>query len=181
MYETERLLVRNFMPEDAEQCMESWGKDKKLGRYIISYPMQDISQMRDFVEIMSKQENAWVIVEKKSKCIVGYITIDITYESLKIGELGYVIGEKYQGNGYSYEAIKKILHNYFEVKNLYLVEAKYNESNIGSGKILNKLGFKKEAILRGRRIDGISKERNNMVICSITKDEFEQKKSDWYN
>lgn len=61
---------------------------------------------------------------------------------------------------------------YFRERDLYLVEARYNASNIASSKVLDRLGFKKEAILRGRRMDGITMERNDMVVCSLTKEEF---------
>lgn len=172
MFETERLLIRNFVPEDAASCMESWGRDVNLGRYILSYPMKDPEQMKSFAEFMSKQRNAWLLMEKKSRDAVGYVTVDIPYEILKIGEVGYVIGEKYQGNGYAAEALRFLLHMYFTERDLYLVEARYNASNIASSKVLDRLGFRKKAVLRGRRMDGITMERNDMVVCSLTKEEF---------
>lgn len=174
MYETDRLIMRHFLPDDVEKCMESWGKDTNLGRYIIGYPMMDIVQMKNFVEGMSKQKNAWVLVEKESNDIVGYVTFDIPYEPLKVGEVGYVIGEKYQGNKYSYEALKYLLHIYFTEYGLYLIEAKYNASNKASEQILQRLGFKKEAVLRGRRMNFLTGERNDMVICSIDRKEMDK-------
>ena len=30
MLETNRLLIRNFVAEDAHSCLEGWGKDKGL-------------------------------------------------------------------------------------------------------------------------------------------------------
>ncbi len=38
MFETNRLLIRNFVTEDTHSCLEGWGKDKKLGKYILGYP-----------------------------------------------------------------------------------------------------------------------------------------------
>lgn len=157
MYETDRLIMRHFLPDDVEKCMESWGKDTNLGRYIIGYPMTDIVQMKNFVEGMSKQKNAWVLVEKESNDIVGY-----------------VIGEKYQGNKYSYEALKYLLQIYFTEYGMYLIEAKYNASNKASEQILQRLGFKKEAVLRGRRMNFLTGERNDMVICSIDRKEMDK-------
>lgn len=157
MYETDRLIMRHFLPDDVEKCMESWGKDTNLGRYIIGYPMTDIVQMKNFVEGMSKQKNAWVLGEKESNDIVGY-----------------VIGEKYQGNKYSYEALKYLLQIYFTEYGMYLIEAKYNASNKASEQILQRLGFKKEAVLRGRRMNFLTGERNDMVICSIDRKEMDK-------
>lgn len=172
-YETDQLLIRHFLLDDAEMCMESWGKDVNLGKYIINYPMKEISQMKKFVRGMSEQINCWLLIEKKRNEIVGYITIDIPYEPLKVGEVGYIIGEKYQGNKYSYEALKCLLHVYFTDFDLDLIEAKYNSSNKASASILHRLGFKQEALLRDRRMNFLTGEKSDMVICSITKNEFE--------
>lgn len=141
------LIIDIFIhPRNLKSVWKAGGKDTNLGRYIIGYPMTDIVQMKNFVEGMSKQKNAWVLVEKESSDIVGYVTFDIPYEPLKVGEVGYVIGEKY---------------------GLCLIEAKYNASNKASEQILQRLGFKKEAVLRGRRMNFLTGERNDMVICSI--------------
>lgn len=172
MLETERLIIRNFISEDSEKCFESWGKDKDLGQYIIPYPMSDVSQMESLVSSMEKNKNAWVLEEKVTGNLIGYITVDIPYDVLKIGELGYVIAEKYQHCGYAYEALTCVIKKYLCEDDLYLLEAKYNENNIASAKLLHKLGFQIEASLRGRRIDLISGKRNNMIVCSITKDEL---------
>jgi len=67
MMKTERLLIRNFTQDDAETCFQSWGQDKELGKYIISYPMKDIQQMRNYVAELSENENAWIITDKKTK------------------------------------------------------------------------------------------------------------------
>ena len=56
-----------------------------------------------------------------------------------------------------------------------MLEAKYNISNMASGNLLKKLGFQIDGELRNRRIDVVSGERKNLVICSITKGELELK------
>lgn len=57
-----------------------------------------------------------------------------------------------------------------------MIEAKVNDKNIASRNLLHKLGFLEEAELRNRRMDLITGERCNLVIYSITKDEYKQKK-----
>lgn len=171
MLETERLRIRNFVSEDSKSCFESWGEDKNLGKYIILYPMSDVSQMESLVNSLVNNKNAWILEEKITGNVIGYITVDIPYELLKVGELGYVIAEKYQHCGYAYEALTCIIKRYLYEEELYLLEAKYNENNIASSKLLNKLGFQVEASLRGRRIDRHSGERDNLIVCSLTKDE----------
>lgn len=60
----------------------------------------------------------------------------------------------------------------FQKEGLYLIEAKYNENNIASGKLLERLHFVKEGVLRDRRIDCFTKERCNMVVCSLKQSEW---------
>ena len=172
MFETERLIIRNFDVTDYNNCFESWGIDSGLGKFIIFYPMNDIAQMELLVNSLAKNKDAWIIEKKETGNIIGYITVDIPYDKLKIGEIGYVIAEKYQHCGYAYEALSCIVKKYLFEKELYMLEAKYNETNIASCKLLNKLGFQFEASLRGRRIDGLTGKRNDLVICSITRDEL---------
>lgn len=170
--ETARLRMRNFRESDIGPCWESWGQDESLGRYIVSYPMGDIWQMRDLVQGFLTNTDAWVIEDKGSEKIVGYVTVDIPYRQLGVGEIGYVIGEKYQRQGYAFEAIHSILTEYLVHEGLYMIEAKCNETNHASLQLLEKTGFQVDARLRGRRMDLLTGERNALVVMSITQKEF---------
>lgn len=170
--ESTRLLLRNFMEEDTKSCFENFGKDKNPGRFIPLFPMKDIFEMERFVKMLIPNQNAWILIEKSIRQAVGYITVDIPYPQLKIGEIGYVIGEKFQKNGYASEAINSILHEYLLNRDLYMIEAKYNEHNAASANLLGKMGFHQDGRLRDRRIDLVSGNRSDLMICSITKDEY---------
>lgn len=172
--QTKRLLLRNFRENDANECFESWGQDQLLGKYIVLYPMKEIGQMEQFVRSLSVNEDAWVIMSKESESIVGYVTIDIPYEQLGVGEIGYVIGKKYQQHGYAFEAVNCVLKEYLINRNMHLIEAKVNETNTASMKLLEKLGFQMDGRLRDRRIDLQSGNRNDLIIYSITREELLQ-------
>lgn len=83
-----------------------------------------------------------------------------------------VIGERFQNKGYAFEALQCIIKEYLMKRDMYMLEAKYNISNLASGNLLKKLGFQLDGELRNRRIDIASGERKNLVICSITKEDF---------
>ena len=171
-YETERLCIRHFDPVDVDSCYQGWGRDEQLGKFILGYPMTK-ETMKSFVMAMAENENTWVIAEKESGQCIGYITVDIPYPQLAIGEIGYVIGEHFQRKGYAYEAVSELLLIYLEEKSLYMMEAKYNSNNISSEKLLKKLGFVTDGILRNRRIDLQTGQRCDLVVCSICRDEYE--------
>ena len=171
-YETERLCIRHFDSVDADSCYKGWGQDEQLGKFILGYPMNK-ETMKSFVMTMAENENAWVIVEKKSGQCIGYMTVDIPYPQLAIGEIGYVIGEHFQRKGYAYEAVSELLRIYFKEKSMYMMEAKYNVNNVSSEKLLKKLGFVTDGILRHRRIDLQTGQRCDLVVCSLCWDEYE--------
>jgi len=169
---TDRLILRCFSTEDTKNCFKNWGSDEVTGKYFLHLPVTSVDDMEQLIKIYSVNEYMWAIVEKSSGNIIGNVSINIQYESLKIGELAYLLGSKWWGKGYANETIKAILQYVFVKKELHLIEAKYNENNLNSTKLLNKLGFKYDGTLRDRRIDKYTGERNALVICSIIKDEF---------
>lgn len=170
--ETDRLILRHFCEDDSADCYKNFGEDKKLSQFIAIFPVKDSNEMKMWIRKWSNNLHIWAVVEKKILQPIGYIAIDIPYPQLQIGEIGYVIGEKFQHFGYALEAVSCILKEYFINQNLYLIEAKYNESNTASGKLLERLGFQKECSLRGRRIEPQTKKRTNLCICSITQEEY---------
>ena len=70
------------------------------------------------------------------------------------GELAYWIGEEFWGNGYATEAAQAILRFAFDEKKYHKVFARYFHSNQASGRVMQKLGMKKEGIF----IDHVKKE-----------------------
>lgn len=97
-----------------------------------------------------------------------YYTFDIPYQELRIGEIGYVIGEKWHGKGYGTEAVKKMISEYLSKDRLYFIEAKCNIDNKPSLNLLEKVGFIKDGVLRKRRIDKNTGEYRDLVVYSIT-------------
>ena len=174
MIRTTRLNLRNFEITDTENCYNNWGQDISLGKFIAYYPMKSIQEMESFISAMVNNKDSWVIC-LKDETPIGYISMDIPYPQLGVGEIGYVIGEKFQRNGYAREAVSAVAKEYLINRDLYLIEAKCNEDNKVSQILLNKIGFLEEARLRDRRIDFDSGIRKDVLIYSITKKSFGSK------
>lgn len=74
--------------------------------------------------------------------IVGRVNLtDIKQEPFKKAELGYRIGEVYQGKGYATSAVKLILKQANQSHKLHRIEAGTSPQNIGSQIVLIKNGF----------------------------------------
>ena len=68
MLETNRLLIRNFVAEDTHSCLEGWGKDKELGKYILGYPAEE-KQMEAFVDAWSKKKMHGLFWKKRVRVV----------------------------------------------------------------------------------------------------------------
>jgi ribosomal-protein-alanine N-acetyltransferase len=74
--------------------------------------------------------------------IVGRVNLtEIIQEPFKKAELGYRIGEVYQGKGYATSAVKLILREAKQSHKLHRIEAGTSLQNIGSQIVLIKNGF----------------------------------------
>ena len=170
--ETNRLIIRSFTIDDVEKCYTNWGQDDSLGKYLIMFPMQSISEMTNLISGFIGNPNVWLMEEKSSHEPIGYVSVDIPYDILGIGEIAYLLGEKYQHRGYALEAMEAVIAYLFMERKLYMIEAKYNEDNIASGNLLKRLGFQVDGILRDRRIDRETGKRSSLVVCSITQNDY---------
>lgn len=83
-----------------------------------------------------------------------------------------LIGEKsYWGKGYAGEALKMLLDYVFNERGLHRIMALVLESNIQSVKMLVKLGYRQEGVLRHSVYK--NGRYNNQVILSILKEDFD--------
>ncbi|MBI4248271.1 MAG: GNAT family N-acetyltransferase [Elusimicrobia bacterium] len=66
-----------------------------------------------------------------------------------VGELGYAIAPRHQGNGYAAEAVKKVIDVAFQSFGAHRVQATCWVRNRPSARVLRKAGLRKEGTLRG--------------------------------
>lgn len=180
--ETDRLLLRRFVPEDIEQSFHNWASDVNSSTYFACYPHREIADTEKMLSdwMKSYEDNCtyiWAIEAKEDKTVIGNITANASYPSLEMCEIGYILGSAWWNKGYAREALEEVLNYLFLHEGFYLVEAKYNITNTASGKLLNKVGMRQDGILRDRRRDKITGERNDLVICSMLKREYEDKRA----
>lgn len=82
-------------------------------------------------------------------------------------EIGYWIGERFSGNGYITEAVKRIARFAFEDLNAQRVEIRCDDTNIKSARVAERAGFALEGILRNDCRDAAGDLRNTRVYSQI--------------
>jgi len=149
--ETERLVVREWEPEDAGAAFAVCG-DAEVMRYIgDGRPWADMRQSHEWIgrgreAYAARGWGRWAVVEKAGGEVVGSCGFGLPSDASEV-EFGYVFGRAHWGKGYATEAARACLRYGFERLGFDEVIASVDPLNLPSAKVLEKVGFE----LRGLR------------------------------
>lgn len=175
--ETERLLLRKGTINDASEVYENYGKDPLVSKYVIWNKHKDIN---DAINLMKKWEESydeltsykWLVVEKKSKKVIGSITAVKVDSSNKTVALGYCFGSKWWNKGFATECLREVIKFFFEQVNVETIYANHLVDNIASGKVMKNAGMIYEGTLRNRMIDKNTKKPMGLDTYSIIRGDY---------
>lgn len=138
MYEMERNELVYFYEEDEEPSKEQVHK---------AYSKR-INSMKK-----SKDEYFILLISTHAEGNpVGQVNIQLNWEEIREWEIGYALHPDYWGNGYASEAAKLLIENIFKNFNAHKVVAFCNGNNKKSANLLERIGMKRDGVLReGRR------------------------------
>ena len=140
--ETERLVLRPWREDDAEECYR-YAKDPRVGP-IAGWPVHtDVEDSRRIIREVLSAPETYALVLKETGLPVG--SVGLHRNDLAQGEdemeLGYWIGVPYWGRGLVPEAAREMLRHAFEDLGLARVWCAYYEGNDRSRRVQEKLGF----------------------------------------
>ncbi len=147
--ETDRLTLRRFQPEDADDCFAFLSDTE--GCYLdCCKPFTEMDE--EFYQRMEQfcdRETQYVIVLKEENKVIGTVNVFADdSRAVDAKEIGYSISAAYQRKGYAYEALTALLNLLQNELKLELVVAGVLDENIASIRLLEKLGFEKEGLRR---------------------------------
>ena len=147
--ETNRLILQTWAQTDMNELSEILS-DAKVVRYVDDGTPFSLEKTRKFIDTMEKSmsENGfarWKVIEKLSGEIIGSCGFGKLSETDEI-ELGYLLAKKHWGRGYATEIAKAALAYGFKKLNFREIIALTDFENIGSQKVLEKIGFTKRGI-----------------------------------
>ena len=141
--ETERLILRAWEEEDAEECYK-YAKDPRVGP-IAGWPVHtSVENSRQVIRDVLMVPETYAIVLKETGLPVGSIGLhrnDLARMDDE-AELGYWLGVPYWGHGLMPEAAWEMLRHAFEDLRLARVWCGYYDGNEKSKRAQEKLGFK---------------------------------------
>ncbi len=163
--ETERLILRKFTIEDAEDMFKNWASDNDVTRYLTWPTHSSLEISKDVISMWEKDSDSlesyqWCIELKETGEAIGSIGVVHMMEDINAVEVGYCIGKKFWRRGITSEAFSALISFFFEETKVNRIEAKHDFNNPSSGKVMEKCGLIKEGV---KRQGGI----NNTGICDM--------------
>ena len=164
--ETERLLLRKFMVEDAEAMFQNWASDKEVTKFLTwpAYTSLDtaIHILNEWTASYEKPNfYQWAIVPKNLDEPIGSISVVSINEKTQMAEIGYCIGRPWWNRGITSEALSAVINFMFDQVGANRVQAKHDVNNPHSGLVMKKCGMKYEGTLRSAAV-------NNQGVCDVS-------------
>lgn len=149
---TERLLLKQILPEDAPALFKI-RSDKAVMQYIdrpLAQTADDaLALIKLMTDLLKKNEAVtWGIFLKEGSPLMGTIGFWRIQKEDYRAEIGYLLHPTLQGKGIMNEAMQAVLAYGFQAMKLHSVEANVNPQNTASFKLLEKIGFVREAYFR---------------------------------
>ncbi len=141
--ETERLILRRYTIDDLQDLFE-YLSDEKVVKYEPYKPM-NIEEVKGNLDWRISTDEMIAVELKKTHKMIGNVYLG--KRDFNTLEIGYVFNKNYWGNGYATESCKALIDNAFS-EGIHRIFAECDPKNSNSWKLLEKLGFQKEAYFR---------------------------------
>ena len=182
LIETDRLILRRFVIEDADAMYGNWASEDEVSKFL-SWPTHSNvgvtkALLSTWIANYEKPDfYNWAIELKEIGEVIGNISVVGNIDEKVAGvDLAYCIGTKWWGKEIIPEAGKAVIRYLFEEVGCNRIAAYHAKDNPKSGRVMQKLGMTYEGTLRQAEIcnQGVV----DAVWYSILKDEYPLLKSE---
>lgn len=141
--ETERLILRRYKKGDVQDLFE-YLSDKEVVKYEPYKPLT-FEETKENLEWRIGTDEMIAVELKSSHKMIGNVYLGKRdFEAL---EIGYVFNRNYWGHGYAAESFSALMQQAFS-NGVHRIYAECDPDNTRSWKLLEALGFQREAHLR---------------------------------
>ncbi|MGS0896399.1 GNAT family N-acetyltransferase [Burkholderia stagnalis] len=156
--DTPRLVLRPLREADAPALFDIWS-DAEAMRYFSFAPMTQVAQAaervaRDLATSAAGQDLICVLEARDTGEALGECVLFHANEQCRRAEIGFSLRRRYWNCGYMREAASAVIGHAFGVLRLHRLEADIDPRNVASARLLERLGFVREGLLRDRWIVG---------------------------
>ena len=173
--ETDRLVLRKLTLEDNQDLYE-YTSDYEVSKYVSWEKQESLDDAINYIKSVIKQyaeaENpyVWAIELKENHKMIGTIELSSLSKKHKRCELESDINRDYWRKGYNTEALKAVINFCFTTLDLNKIQTRCYAKNIGSYKVMEKVGMSHEGVQRQHLF--MEGEFHDLFRYSILKDDF---------
>ena len=154
--EHRRVRMRRIESSDIDWMLAMYS-DAEVCRYLSLPPWTERAQAEAWLSRVgsghSKGSSLELAVERvDDRVAIGRCTLFNCHEESRRAEVGYALARPYWGAGYMHEALTALVELAFGTLALKRLEADIDPRNAASRRSLERLGFKREGLLRDRWI-----------------------------
>jgi len=165
--QTERLILRKFITDDAED-MYDLNNDPEVMKHTGDISFKSIEDARKLIINYSDYNNIgfgrWSVLLKEGNTFIGWCGLKKHPEGFV--DLGFRFHKKYWNKGYATESAIASLEYGFNNLNLVEIVGRSASENIASRRVLEKLNMK---FIKFEACEGI----DNSTLYKITREQFE--------
>ncbi len=158
IYETPRLILKVLRTDSAPMVLDFYNRDKELFEqyeidrapnfYTVKY-QQKVLRCEYDMTAKSRLFRFYVFRKENPRQIIGTVCIhNIAPNFFGSCEIGYKFSSEFHHQGYATEAVGLCTQLAFTELKLHKVIAIVHPGNVSSMKLMNRLGFEQEGLLR---------------------------------
>lgn len=156
LIESPRVCVRPISESDLPSLL-AVNSDEEVVKFLGHAPWQAMAEAEAWFARISKLQAAgsaleFVIVARQTGSVIGRCGLFDFEKAEEHAALGYILGRAHWGKGFMREALTVLIDAAFKDMGLRRLEAKVEAENTASTRLLRRLGFTKEGVLRERWI-----------------------------
>jgi RimJ/RimL family protein N-acetyltransferase len=170
-----RLILRPFVLEDLED-VNNYSSDIDVTKHLHWGPYSE-KETKNFINMAISEAGQkgrtryrFALTLKDENRAIGSLAVRVVSTDDREASIGFVVGKGYWGMGYGSEAVYGLLFFGFDVLKMHRISASCTSENIGSIKVLEKVGMTREGVLRHNRF--VKGAWRDSVIYSMLEDEW---------
>lgn len=174
--ETKRLVLRKITKEDANSILR-YLADEEVMKYYGLEPFKSIEDALDEISWYETIQNnkrgiRWGITLKGQGTVIGSCGFHNHAAQHFRSEIGFELSKEQWGKGIAAEAVGAIIHYGYEQMNFQRIEALIEPPNHASQKLVEKLGFIREGLLRSYEFT--NNKFDDLYMYSLLKRDFDK-------
>ncbi len=145
MFDSKRLTMRPLSTDDAEALHDAY-RDVDLMRWWSSGPHADLAETRAYLTPRAADDpwTGWAVTLDGTA--IG--TVSAHRRRPGVYEISYLLARRHWGQGYAREAVSRLIDLLIEEEGARRIFADTDPENAGSIALLERLGFRREGLLR---------------------------------